>query len=256
MKDLNIEVSEIAIINEFSSENEKFQFSHSKRKWYGFVYFTEGKGVFTLSTGEKYEIKSSTLILLSLNDSYSFSIEAGYRYIASAYMLSDKDNSLELLPRVCYCSEAEDLIVSSIYKSWQQHKVYSPLSCKIHILSLYLELFKKYSLNTHSDAVITLATDFIHSNFDRNFSTGEIALHCKTSQSHLRSKFRSALGMTITEYRESLRIEEAKRMLSSSIFSNTEIAYKLGYSDLYHFTKAFKKRVGISPGKYARLDRP
>ena len=58
--------------------------------------------------------------------------------------------------------------------------------------------------------------------------------------------------MTLTEYREGLRIEEAKKMLSHLGLAPKEVAYELGYSDVYHFTKVFKESVGTTPAKYAK----
>ncbi|MBE6645621.1 MAG: helix-turn-helix transcriptional regulator [Ruminococcaceae bacterium] len=255
MNDLNISISDIAVINEFSSDSEDFKFTHADRKWSGFVYFTEGEGNFCILGGESFKIKKSSLVLLKAGDSYSFSIKAGYRYIASAYRILDNDNSLALLPKVLECSESENLLVSKIYKSWQQRKNYSLLSCKIDILTLYLELFKKHLPQRYTDPVINSATDFINSNFKRCFSSRELADFCKISESYLRFKFKEALGVTITEYREQARIEEAKRMLSSLIFTPKEIAYELGYSDVYHFTKVFKQKTGIPPAKYARFEK-
>ena len=255
MNNLNIDISDIAVINEFNSDNEDFKFTQKNRNWDGFVYFDEGKGHFSFLNGVSFEIKKSTLILLKAGDSYSFSVEAGYHYIASAYKTYDKDNALDILPKVTECSETENIIISNVFNSWQQHKNYSLLNCKIHILSLYLELFKKHLSKSYEDPVINRATDFIHSNFKKNFSCAELADFCKISKSHLRFKFREAIGSTITEYREQIRVEEAKRMLSSLIFTPKEIAGELGYSDVYHFTKAFKRRTGIPPGKYAKLEK-
>ena len=48
---------------------------------------------------------------------------------------------------------------------------------------------------------------------------------------------------------------KAKEMLESRIFSPKEAAYALGYTDVYHFTKAFTAAVGVTPARYARGER-
>ena len=58
--------------------------------------------------------------------------------------------------------------------------------------------------------------------------------------------------MTITQYRDNLRINVAKELLESGHFSVTEISIELGYCDIYHFSKIFKQIVGISPQKYIK----
>lgn len=56
------------------------------------------------------------------------------------------------------------------------------------------------------------------------------------------------------QYRENVRIHWAKRFLLSDLFSLPEIAEKLGYYDIYHFGKSFKKQTQLSPGKYKTLN--
>ena len=126
------------------------------------------------------------------------------------------------------------------------------MDCKIQILSLYLELIKKYRNIDEKDDKVKHAIDFIHANFRRNFTSSEIASFCNTSESHLRALFRKSMGTTILEFRELQRANEAKRMLATALFTQKEIAYELGYHDVYHFSKAFKKITGFPPGKYEK----
>ena len=255
MNNLDIDILDLSIINEFASETQDFIFENKHRAWDGFVYFTDGAGIFTDSCGKVFEIKKSSLVLLRAAESYSFRVKSGYRYITSAYKIADCENSSGLLPKVIQCSEREDLILENIYKTWQQRKLYSKLNCKIQILTLYLELFKTYCLDTGGDINVNRAKEFISTNFKRSFSSSEISEYCGISASHLRAKFHRVTGMTLTEYRENLRIEEAKKMLSHLSLAPKEAAYELGYSDVYHFTKVFKDATGITPAKYAKENR-
>ena len=58
--------------------------------------------------------------------------------------------------------------------------------------------------------------------------------------------------MPPTVYREKVRCEVARGMLISDIFTVTEIAEELGYCDIYHFSKEFKKQTGFSPSVYKK----
>jgi AraC-like DNA-binding protein len=47
-----------------------------------------------------------------------------------------------------------------------------------------------------------------------------------------------------------LRIEKAKELLAYKDQSVSEIAYRLGYASAAHFSRQFKKIVGVSPSVY------
>lgn len=67
--------------------------------------------------------------------------------------------------------------------------------------------------------------------------------------------FRKHLGVSPLEYRNRLRIEEAKRHLAHSTLSMKEIAERLGYRNALYFSTAFRKRTGVSPSLYRKRSR-
>jgi len=54
------------------------------------------------------------------------------------------------------------------------------------------------------------------------------------------------------EYLAKVRIEEAKRLLESTQWTTTRIAFEVGHSDQSYFCKVFKKNEGISPYSYKK----
>ena len=53
--------------------------------------------------------------------------------------------------------------------------------------------------------------------------------------------------MTLTEYITQLRMQEAKRLITSTDYKLTEVAERVGYNDVSYFSNVFKKFYGISP---------
>ena len=58
--------------------------------------------------------------------------------------------------------------------------------------------------------------------------------------------------MTVKDFILTERIHLAKKLLTSSDNSLTEISEKVGFNDYSYFIRIFKKRTGLSPLKYRK----
>ena len=73
---------------------------------------------------------------------------------------------------------------------------------------------------------------------------------CSMSKFHFLRVFRSITGASPIEYRNRIRIEHAKALLSDTFLTVSEIGSRVGYASPSYFSDAFKKEVGISPKEY------
>lgn len=71
--------------------------------------------------------------------------------------------------------------------------------------------------------------------------------------SHLSRVFSNEEGHTIERYLIKLRIEKAKELLEDKRVNVSEVAYKLGYVSAAHFSRQFKRIVGVSPSDYREV---
>lgn len=70
------------------------------------------------------------------------------------------------------------------------------------------------------------------------------------SPEHFCREFKKKYGEPPLEMRNRLRINAAMKLIRYSDRPIKQIADELGYSDIYHFSKAFKKQTKCSPGKF------
>ena len=70
---------------------------------------------------------------------------------------------------------------------------------------------------------------------------------------HLARVFRRHHDCSPGEFLRRVRIQRACRLLAESPESLSAIAYETGYADQSHFTRHFKRAVGVPPGAYRRL---
>ena len=82
-----------------------------------------------------------------------------------------------------------------------------------------------------------------------------LARQAHISETYLRKLFQRYYRTTPKQYILELRLQKAKLLLADNTLSVTEVAYKSGFSSVYHFCKAFKARTGITPTGYAASHR-
>lgn len=80
----------------------------------------------------------------------------------------------------------------------------------------------------------------------------EAAKHVHMNPSYLSQLFKQQNGTNFIDYVTKLRLREAKRLLTSTTLRISEIAERLGYSDLAYFTNIFKKSCHITPSEYRK----
>ncbi|HAN42609.1 MAG TPA: hypothetical protein DCP98_04195 [Sphaerochaeta sp.] len=85
---------------------------------------------------------------------------------------------------------------------------------------------------------------------DKKRSLADLSELTDLDESYLCRLFKRECHMTINEYIQNQRINEAKWMLESSDNSIIDISHLLGFSTQSYFCSVFKKIVGISPAKY------
>lgn len=78
---------------------------------------------------------------------------------------------------------------------------------------------------------------------------GEIAKTIGMSPRTLQRRLKLS-GADFEELLEETRRSEAIKLLRQGKYSSTEIAYMIGYSDLAHFTRAFKRWTGYAPSRF------
>lgn len=93
---------------------------------------------------------------------------------------------------------------------------------------------------------------YIKANLDINLTLNLLAAQIHLSPSYLSRYFKQKTGKNISEYITELRIEKAKELLVSTVYSVTDICFLCGYSSVPNFRKYFRKATGMSPGEYRK----
>jgi len=75
------------------------------------------------------------------------------------------------------------------------------------------------------------------------------------SETKMKLLFKQIFGDTIYNYYQNARMQEAGFLLKNAGYSVSEAGYRLGFSNLSHFSRLFEKHYGVTPKKYTLSDR-
>ena len=99
------------------------------------------------------------------------------------------------------------------------------------------------------------ALECIDRRLSRPPANPELARLCHLSTDRFIRKFRAIVGMTPARYGLERRVALAARWLTATSRTIEEIADASGFTDRFHFSRAFKARLGLAPVAYRRLHR-
>ncbi len=100
--------------------------------------------------------------------------------------------------------------------------------------------------------LIDKAVRYMEENFQREIGLEDVAKQVYLSTCYFSRLFKQVKGWSFTEYLTHVRMEEARKLLTTTSYSVAEIAMRVGFRDARYFSQVFKKHAGKTPGSYRR----
>jgi AraC-like DNA-binding protein/DNA-binding MarR family transcriptional regulator len=99
------------------------------------------------------------------------------------------------------------------------------------------------------------ATDYMAQHLTKSVPLAKIAAQTKLSESQLRRAFKVSTGIPPHRWHLNIRIAKAQELLRDGALPMREIALATGFVALSHFSRSFRKIVGVSPSEWQRHPR-
>ncbi len=136
--------------------------------------------------------------------------------------------------------------------SYSKKGVLQKLFVEAKIIKLLLLIFEQFNeRNTMEETPQTpsLIKKFVDENYHRNIKVEEIGRLIGINQNKIRKEFKAQYHITVSDYMAELRMLKAKKLIVDKEMMIKEIAIECGYEYVQNFTRAFKKKFGVSPEK-------
>lgn len=104
--------------------------------------------------------------------------------------------------------------------------------------------------NAASSFIVKNALVYIEHNYRDRLKLADVADNVYVSQWHLSKLLNRFTGQNFSEILNNVRMEEAKKLLENPSLRIGDIAEEVGFLDMAHFSRVFKKQVGVSANEY------
>lgn len=252
----NLVIKKVYSANRLSDSPVGITINRTNRECWAIVLKFKGKTVYTVN-GKSVISDAHHPVILPKGCNYSWKCyEAGDCILIDF----DADASIDYFTSFEIGDNSEILTAfSKIEKNLSAKKQYSHTECIFNLYKIILLLLKsdkKEQSHPKINRILKPAEKYINeSYFDSNITNEFLANLCGISTVYFRKSFENVYGAPPIKYLHTFRINKAKAILLSDYETIEQVAISVGYNSIYHFSKMFKKYVGINPSEYAKTSR-
>ncbi|MBE6704318.1 MAG: helix-turn-helix transcriptional regulator [Ruminococcaceae bacterium] len=251
----NLYVCEIPFVTVYNAEKTDYPMKNNGRYHCGMLYTVNGSEIYRFSDGT-VRTQPDSVLVIPKNEEYIIEFEGEKGLVITVDFEIPDDVLFRPFVVKFEKNNAVRRIFSDMEKEWRKKAIDSAVLNKSNLYRIASFLVRR--MNTYSTSVnmkkIHMATEYLHANcLERDFRIETLSKMCSVSRRYFEKMFFDVHNMSPKEYMINYKLSLAKELLLSERSSVTYIAERLGYSDIYHFSKAFKNRVGYSPTEFKRI---
>jgi AraC-like DNA-binding protein len=109
--------------------------------------------------------------------------------------------------------------------------------------------FNKYCLQSDLYVRLQKAKRVVDEDISRKININSLAREANLSAFHFSRLFKNAFGISPYQYILNRRLDRSVELLKAGDYMLTDIAYQVGFNDIYSFSKSFKKRFNTCPSR-------
>ena len=261
---------------EYLEVGANFFYPEESHAFYEFVYVEKGE-ITCKTEREEIILNEHDFFLIPPNFSHSYKVSEGKKATVLVVCFKSKSNIIPIISGVKHprgevreliekiLAEARETFVFPFDKKLTlraQPRLGSQQLIENYIEEVLIKLVQSVTYNNQNIQVATNASDvknsitkeivkLLEESIYSKITLSEICRQTFYSKTYLNAIFKELKGVTIMQYYQDLKINEAKKLLDKKE-SITSISEKLCFESPQYFAKAFKSRMGKTPTEYKK----
>ena len=155
-----------------------------------------------------------------------------------------------------------EMLMSEMLQEYTEESKYYELSIKADLLKLLSIVAREYEKSSNAENTelfdryrenVASAIRYVNENYTGKLNIEDICRMAMMSYSYFSHIFKQITGRTFIEYVNNLRICKAMEILECSNTAISDICFEVGFNDITHFNRIFKKEMGLSPRQYRNI---
>ncbi len=237
-----------------------------QHNYFQMLYVLGGKGVFQLEE-QTIPLRSGLLLLVKPEALHGATASSVIKTLDIKFHVRNR-NLRKALLHAPSCTNMSDSPIPELlerirFEGEHKHSLYRDVcrALMVEILLLYLRhhsgVEEKPAAPLESqdlvhDPLLRRGLAFIRQNYAGSVGVNDIARALGCCDRSLRLHFRNSLGVRPLDYLQRYRLARAKELIEYSDYSLKEIAVRVGFRNVQHFTRLFAATEGASPGAWRR----
>ena len=226
---------------------------HKNRLSHGIVFQADGARRYTFDETNTIAINENDIIYLPKGSNYTVDVQGGGGCYAINFQLF---NNISFEPFKFKPKKYKNFsgLFQNAEQVWRRKDSGFEMKCKSLLYNILFDLRKEYELGYITKDTISLikpAIDYIHAEYTNdNIEISHLAELCNISEAYFRRIFLKNFGISPVKFINNLKIDRAKELIASGLYTISEVAVASGFHDDSYFSRKFKEATGMPPSEY------
>ncbi|MDE7245833.1 MAG: helix-turn-helix domain-containing protein [Oscillospiraceae bacterium] len=241
---------ELKFCERFDDASSLWNFTRHSHPFIELMYFTEGRGGLEVS-GRKMSTTLYDTVIYPANWTHQEEAAAERRREIICLWVSLPELELDGPIQLHDQNGELSALFHAIHREFKRDRP-EPVILEYRIKLLLTTILRNRSESQGQEGVLTCVLQYIHMHCAEPVTLDRLAAMEHISKSYLSRLFKQQTGQTVISYINSLRIETAKRLLTSTRASVSEIAYQVGFESPKYFYRVFRTLTGQTPSAFRK----